>query len=64
MTKNRLFGWEDLDGKWKTGHVDYLVNEFAPQRPLLCLDSECPLTRSRTWGLKMKPYRMTDGGDL
>src|SRR5690606_15725923 len=27
-TNNRWFGWEDLDGSWKTGHLDYLVNEF------------------------------------
>ena len=27
-TRDRLFGWDDLQGNWVTGHVDYLVNEF------------------------------------
>ena len=47
-TQDRLFGWEDLQGKWTTGHVDYLVNEFrgpatfvvAPVRPAPRCDQE------------------------
>ena len=27
-TRDRLFGWVDLQGNWTTGHMDYLVNEF------------------------------------
>ena len=47
-TRDRLFGWEDLQGKWTTGHMDYLVNEFrgpatfvvAPVRPSPRRDQE------------------------
>jgi hypothetical protein len=64
VTKNRLFGWEDLDGKWKTGHVDYLVNEFRAPATFVVFRFGMPTDAIKNLGLRMKPYRMTDGRDL
>ena len=63
-TKNRLFGWEGIDGKWKTGHADYLVNEFRAPATFVILRFGMPMDPLSNLGLKMKPYRMTDGRDL
>jgi hypothetical protein len=63
-TKNRLFGWEDLDGNWKTGHADYLVNEFRAPAKFVVLRFGMPIDPIANLGLKIKPYRMTDGRDL
>ena len=63
-TRNRLFGWEDLDGNWKTGHVDYLVNEFRAPATFVVVRFGMPMDAISNLGLTMKPYRMTDGRDL
>jgi hypothetical protein len=63
-TKNRLFGWEDLQGKWKTGHVDYLVNEFRGPATFIVLRYGLPTDAIKNLGFKIKPYRTRDGNDL
>ena len=63
-TKNRLFGWEDVAGNWKTGYVDYLVNEFRAPATFVALRFGLPMDPIKNLGLKMKPYRMTDGHDV
>jgi hypothetical protein len=63
-TRNRLFGWEDLDGKWKTGHMDYLVNEFRAPAMFVVLRFGMPMDPIKNLGLKLKPYRRPDGRDL
>ena len=63
-TRDRLFGWEDLEGKWVTGHVDYLVNEFRGPATFVAVRFGLPTDAIRNLGFKMKPYRMTDGRDL
>jgi hypothetical protein len=60
-SKNRLFGWEDLQGKWVTGHVDYLVNEFRGPATFVVLRYGLPVDAIRNLGFKMKPYRLRDG---
>jgi hypothetical protein len=60
-TRDRHFGWVDLEGKWKTGHVDYLVNEFRAPATFVVLRYGLPLDALRNLGFKMKPYRMRDG---
>jgi hypothetical protein len=62
-TKDRLFGWADLQGKWTTGHVDYLVNEFRGPATFIVARFGLPLDAIRNLGFKMKPYRMRDGRD-
>ena len=62
-TKDRLFGWADSQGKWTTGHVDYLVNEFRGPATFIVARFGLPLDAIRNLGFKMKPYRMRDGRD-
>jgi hypothetical protein len=63
-TRNRLFGWEDRDGNWKIGHVDYLVNEFRAPATFVILRYGFSMDSIENLGLKMKPFRMTDGRDV
>ncbi len=62
-TKDRLFGWADTQGKWTTGHVDYLVNEFRGPATFIVTRFGLPLEAIQNLGFKMKPYRMRDGRD-
>jgi hypothetical protein len=64
-TKDRLFGWEDVQAKkWKTGHMDYLVNEFRAPATFVVLRHGLPVDALANLGFKMKPYRTRDGRDL
>src|SRR5262249_11351118 len=63
-TKDRYFGWVDLQGKWVTGHVDYLVNEFGGPATFVVTRFGLPLDAIGNLGFKMKPYRMQDGLDV
>ena len=58
------FGWVDLQGKWVTGHVDYLVNEFRGPATFVVTRFGLPIDAIRNLGFKMKPYRMSDGRDV
>jgi hypothetical protein len=62
--RDRLFGWEDKEGKWVTGHMDYLVNEFRGPATFACLRHSLPLTAIGNLGFKMKPYAMADGREV
>ena len=59
-TKDRHFGWVDLQGKWITGHVDYLVNEFRGPATFIVTRFGLPIDAIKNLGFKMKPYRMQD----
>lgn len=63
-SKDRLFGWEDLQGKWKTGHMDYLVNEFRGPATFVVVRCGLPGEAVRNLGLKIKPYRLQSGRDI
>jgi hypothetical protein len=63
-TQNRHFGWVDLQGNWKTGHMDYLVNEFRGPATFVVLRYGLPLDAIKNLGFKTKPYRMRDGIDI
>ena len=62
--RDRLFGWEDQEGKWVTGHMDYLVNEFRGPATFVYLRNGLPLTAIKNLGFKMKPYATADGRDV
>jgi hypothetical protein len=62
--RDRLFGWEDKEGKWVTGHVDYFVNEFRGPATFVCLRHGLPLAAVKNLGFKMKPYAMRDGREV
>ena len=61
---DRLFGWNDLEGKWVTGHVDYLVNEFRGPATFVVLRYGLPLDALKNLGFKLRPYRASDGRTL
>ncbi len=63
-TRDRLFGWEDLQGKWTTGRMDYMVNEFRAPATFVVLRYGLPVDAIKNLGFKLKPYRMQDGRDL
>jgi hypothetical protein len=63
-TRDRLFGWVDLEGKWVTGHVDYLVNEFRGPATFVVLRYGLPIDAVKNLGFKVKPYRMRDGREV
>jgi hypothetical protein len=63
-TKDRLFGWVDLEGKWVTGHVDYLINEFRGPATFVVVRYGLPVDALKNLGFKIKPYQMKDGRDV
>jgi len=62
-SKDRLYGWEDLQGRWTTGHMDYLVNEFRGPAIFIALRYGLPIDAIANLGFKMKPYRTRAGAD-
>jgi hypothetical protein len=64
VSRDRMFGWEDPKGTWKTGHVDYLVNEFRAPTTFVILRLGLPVDAVKNLGFKVKPYRMADGKDI
>jgi hypothetical protein len=63
-TRNRLFGWEDLQGNWTTGHMDYFVNEFRAPAMFVVLRYGLPAAAIANLGFKIKPYRLNDGREV
>jgi hypothetical protein len=63
-TKDRHFGWVNLQGKWVTGHVDYLVNEFRGPATFVVTRFGLPIAAIKNLGFKMKPYLMQDARDV
>jgi hypothetical protein len=60
-TKKRYFGWVNDAGRWVTGHVDYLVNEFRGPTTFVVTRFGLPMDAIANLGFKMKPYRLNDG---
>ncbi len=54
-TRDQLFGWEDLQGKWTIGHMDYLINEFRARPRSSSLGSTCRWTPSPTSASRSSP---------
>ena len=63
-THDRFTGWEDSNGKWIVGHMDYFVNEFRGPLLFVVQRFDLPVDAIRNSGFKIKPYRMADGRDL
>ncbi|MBV8487275.1 MAG: hypothetical protein JO161_03245, partial [Planctomycetaceae bacterium] len=63
-TKDRHFGWVDVEGKWVTGHVDYLVNEFRGPATFVVTRFALPLEAIGNLGFKMKSYPMQNAPGL
>lgn len=60
-TNGRHFGWEDAQGNWTTGHMDYFVNEFRGPATFVSARFGIPNDAIKNLGFKMKPYTMRDG---
>ena len=56
-TRDRLFGWEDLQGNWTTGHMDYFVNEFRGPATFVAARFGLPDDAIKNLGFKIKAYR-------
>ncbi|MEI7850598.1 MAG: hypothetical protein WCH86_02070 [Kiritimatiellales bacterium] len=63
-THDRFTGWEDSNGKWIVGHMDYFVNEFRGPLLFVVQRFDLPVDAIRNSGVKIKPYRMADGRDV
>ena len=63
-TRDRRFGWDDLQGKRVIGHMDYLVNEFRGPATFIAARFGLPNDAIRNLGFKMKPYRAVDGREV
>lgn len=63
-TNNRFSGWEDDDGRWIVGHMDFFGNEFRGPLAFVVQRFALPSDAVKNCGLKIKPYRMVDGRDL
>ncbi len=63
-TYDRFTGWDDGNGKWIVGHMDYFVNEFRGPLMFVVQRFDLPTDAIRNSGFKIKPYRMADGRDV
>ena len=63
VTRNRLFGWDDLQGKRVIGHMDYLVNEFRGPAVFVATRYNLPSDAVANLGFQLKPYRTKNGAD-
>lgn len=63
-TRNRFTGWEDGNGRWIVGHMDYFANEFRGPLAFVVQRFGLPADAVKNGGFKIKPYSMADGRDL
>jgi hypothetical protein len=61
-TRNRRFGWDDIQGNWHARHMDYLVNEFRGPLAFVVLRYGFPVTAVKNLGFTIKPYRRSQPG--
>ncbi|WP_157174499.1 hypothetical protein [Thiocystis violascens] len=62
-TADRFVGWDDGQGNWVTGQMNYFVNEFRGPWTFVVLRYGLPTVALRNAGFKIKPYRHGDGRD-
>ncbi len=63
-TANRFVGWDDGQGNWVTGQMNYFINEFRGPWMFAVLRYALPLASIRNAGFKIKPYRQGNGRDV
>ena len=63
-TRDRLFGWEDPNGNWTTGHMDYLVNEFRGPATFIAVRYGLPKAAIANLGFHLKSARNAQGADV
>ena len=55
-TREQFLGWEDGDGNWRQGHMDYMVNEFRGPTKFVVIRYGLPVDAIKNLGFKIKPY--------
>jgi hypothetical protein len=63
-TRDRMLGWQDLEGNWHRGHLDYLVNEFRGPATFVVLRFGLPMQAIANLGFTLKPYQLRDGQEV
>lgn len=63
-THDRFTGWEDSNGNWIVGRMNYFVNEFRGPLCFVVQRYDLPADAVKNCGFKIKPYRTADGRDL
>lgn len=63
-TRSRYFGWDDAQGNWTTGHMDYFVNEFRGPATFVAVRYGIPDDAIRNLGFKIRPYTTREGKTL
>lgn len=63
-THSRNTGWEDGNGNWIVGHMDYLVNESRGPLQFVVQRFGLPIDAVKNSGFKIKPYKSADGRDI
>ncbi len=58
---DRFVGWDDGQGNWVTGQMNYFINEFRGPLTFVALRFGFPAAWIRNAGFKIKPYRYRDG---
>lgn len=62
--KKRFLGWDDADGNWVYGKMDYLINEFREPWIFVCARFTLPSDALENASFKIKPYRDRYGNDI
>lgn len=61
VVEDRFVGWNDGNGNWVTGQMNYFINEFRGPWMFVVLRYDLPVDAIRNAGFKIKPYRYADG---
>ena len=62
--RNRWLGWQDGNGTWQAGHMDYLVNEFRGPTGFIVTRFGLPAQALGNLAFQMKPYRTETDREL
>ncbi|MEW6664568.1 MAG: hypothetical protein AB1512_05025 [Thermodesulfobacteriota bacterium] len=62
-TADRFVGWEDGQGNWVHGRMNYFINEFRGPWTFVVLRYGLQEDSIRNAGFKIKPYRFRNGRD-
>jgi hypothetical protein len=63
-TADRFVGWDDGQGNWVYGKMNYFINEFRAPWTFVVLRYGLQEDSIRNAGFKIKPYRLRNGRDL
>ena len=62
-SRDQFLGWQDEQGNWRKGYMDYLGNEFRGPTNFVVLRFGLPIHAVQNLGFKIKPYRIRGESD-